>query len=205
MLTAVVTVTATIVALGASLASTGRSGASGGSKPGPGGAALTPGAALAPPGAPRPGESIDGIACGRNEALDYHVHVHLAIFVHGRARSVPLGIGIGPPVQVAATPDGAFAAGGQCFSYLHTHAADGIIHVEAPSHSGFTLGQFFDVWGQRLDMQHVGPAAGHVTAFVGGRRFHGDPRAIRLARHANLQLDVGTVVPPRRFSFPSGL
>jgi hypothetical protein len=78
--------------------------------------------------------------------------------------------------------------------------------VEAPTISDFTLGQFFDVWGQRLDRGHVGPATGRVTAFVGRRRFSGDPRRIPLAPHARIQLDVGPpAIAPQRVSFPAGL
>lgn len=39
------------------------------------------------------------------------------------------------------TPQGPFIASGTCFYWLHTHAADGIIHVESPVHRVFTLGK----------------------------------------------------------------
>jgi hypothetical protein len=196
--------TVALVTLGVSTADTGRDSATG--HVGPEGVVLQGGPALAPAASPTPGRSVDGIVCGTGEALTYHVHAHLAVFVHGAPRSVPLGIGIGRPLQVAATDAGRFATGGRCFSYLHTHASDGIIHVEAPAASNFTLGQFFDVWGQRLDRGHVGPATGQVTAFVGARRFSGDPRQIALTPRAEIQLDVGRpTVKPQRVSFPSAL
>jgi hypothetical protein len=193
-----------LVTLGVSIAGTGRDSAT--RRAGPEGVVLQGGPALAPAASPAPGRSVDGIACGAGEALTYHVHAYLAVFVRGAPRSIPLGIGIGPPLQVVATDGGRFAAGGRCFSYLHTHASDGIVHVEAATVSHFTLGQFFDVWGQRLDRGHVGPATGRVTAFVGGRRFSGDPRRIALAPHARIQLDVGRpAIAPQRVSFPAGL
>jgi hypothetical protein len=190
--------------LGVSIAGTGRGAAT--DNVGPEGVVLERGPALARAASPAPGQSVDGIVCASGETLTYHVHAHLAVFVDGAPRSVPLGIGIGAPLDVAGTEGGPFAAGGQCFSYLHTHASDGIIHVEAPTEAGFTLGQFFDVWRQRLDRGHVGPAAGQVTAFVGGQRFSGDPRQIRLLPHAQIQLDVGRpIVAPQPVSFPAGL
>ncbi len=40
----------------------------------------------------------------------------------------------------------------------------------------------------------TGPT-GMVTACVNGRPFNGDVRTITLSTHADIQLDVGTVVP----------
>ena len=51
---------------------------------------------------------------------------------------------------------------------LHTHSADGLIHVEYWRATTFTLGQFFDVWGQRLDGSHLMEFEGTVTALVDG-------------------------------------
>jgi len=173
---------------------------------GPEGVPIPPGSVLAPPSSPGLGRSIDGVACGPVEQLVFHIHAHLTVFVGGSARVVPLGIGIAPPLRVEPTPAGLYAVGGQCFSYLHTHAADGIIHVESPVERTYTLGEFFDVWNQPLGKGRVGPARGPVTAFVDGRRYLGDPRAIPLLAHAQIQLDVGRpVVAPQSIQFPAGL
>jgi hypothetical protein len=51
----------------------------------------------------------------------------------------------------------------------------------------------------------VGRVTGHVTAFVNGKRFAGDPRSIKLTPHAVMQLDVAKVVAPQPFTFPAGL
>jgi hypothetical protein len=152
------------------------------------------------------GERIDGIACDAGEQVLFHIHAHLTIFVRGRARQVPAGIGIAPPYQVAATPQGAFVSGAACFMWLHTHAADGIIHTESPVKRTYTLGEFFDIWGHGLTRNRVGPAHGRVTAFLNGRAFEGDPREIPLLAHAQIQLDVGgPLVPPEKITFPQGL
>jgi hypothetical protein len=173
---------------------------------GPEGVPLSAGAPLGPARSPAPGQSRGGVPCGSREQLAYHVHAHLTIFVSGKPRSVPLGIGIGAPVRITKTANGPFASGGSCFSFLHTHAADGIIHIEAPRKVEFRLGQFFDVWQQRLDRHHVGRAWGRVVAYVDGRRYRGDPRRVPLRRHARIQLEVGQpLVAPARISFPPGL
>src|SRR5581483_3082786 len=149
--------------------------------------------------------SIDGIPCGATEVVTYHVHAHLAIFVDGQERSVPPGIGIAPPRQLQTDGGQPFVTGGACFYYLHTHARDGIVHVEAPGPQPFTLGQFMDVWKQPLSSNAAGPASGSVIAYVGGQPFQGDVRSIPLAAHAAIQLDVNQDVAPRPYEFPAGL
>jgi len=148
--------------------------------------------ALANPQAVHLGESIDGIKCQRLEKVAFHIHAHLAIFVKGKQRQVPFGIGIGPPLEGQNFPAGPFVESGSCFMWLHTHAADGIIHMEAPKQISFVLGDFFDVWGQPLSRTRVGPAKGKVTALVDGKIYRGNPRNIPLRAHTEVQLDVGT-------------
>ena len=174
--------------------------------PGPEGVPVPQGPVLAPAGSPAPGQSIDGIACQSSEQVVFHVHTHLAVFVGGKARQIPYGIGIAPPRQLQSTPEGPFVTGGGCFSWLHTHAADGIIHVESPSQRSYTLGEFFDIWGQALGPDQVGPATGKVTAFYDGKVYLGNPRDIPIGDHVQVQLDVGRpVVAPESIQFPSGL
>ena len=108
---------------------------------------------------------VDGIQCLRSEQVAFHIHAHLTIFDDGVAQRVPYAVGIERP-QTTSTPQGIFVGGGSCLHWLHTHAADGIIHIESPVVRTFTLGDFFDVWGQALGPDRVGPASGHVTAFL---------------------------------------
>ena len=60
-----------------------------------------------------------------------HIHQHLDITVNGQAIAVPPELGVGTTF----------------ISPLHTHGADGILHVESPEIKDFMLGQFFDQWG----------------------------------------------------------
>jgi hypothetical protein len=138
-----------------------------------------------------PGQTIDGIRCDTAEKVAFHIHAHLAIFVNGKQKQVPYGIGIGLPLRGVNSAAGPFVTQGSCFAWLHTHAGDGIIHMEAPKQMTFTLGQFFDVWGQKLSSTQVGPGRGKVTALVDGKVVKGNPRDIKLKAHELIQLDVG--------------
>ena len=146
---------------------------------------------LAKPQALHLGQTIDGIKCENVEKVAFHIHAHLAIFVNGKQKQIPFGIGIGPPLRGVNTAAGPFVTEGTCFAWLHTHAGDGIIHMEAPKQITFKLGEFFDIWGEKLSSTQVGPAHGAVTALVDGKVFKGDPRSIVLKKHELIQLDVG--------------
>jgi hypothetical protein len=162
-------------------------------------------ATLASPAASVTGQQVDGIGCQTMEQTLFHIHAHLTVFVNGTARQVPAAIGI-PGAQAQSTAAGPFVEQGTCFYWLHTHAADGIIHIESPVRRTYTLGNFFDEWGQPLSAGRVGPASGHVVAIYNGQVFKGDPRDIPLTAHAQIQLEVGTpLVAPERVTFPQGL
>jgi hypothetical protein len=151
------------------------------------------------------GRDVDGIGCDTSEQTLFHVHAHLTILVNGTPRQVPAGIGI-PGAQPAQTAAGPFVETGECFYWLHTHAPDGIIHIESPVQRGFTLGEFFDEWGQPLGPDQAGPAKGHVTALYNGKVYQGDPRGIPLTAHARIQLEVAVpLVAPAQITFPNGL
>jgi hypothetical protein len=65
----------------------------------------------------------------------------------------------------------------------------------------FTLGKFFDIWGQPLSPTAVGPLhvrKGALHAFVGGHPYGGDLRKIELTLHADIVLEAG---PP--YSVPA--
>ena len=178
--------------------------------PGPGatgseGVPVPAAAPLADTAAAAAGQPVDQISCQASEQTLFHIHAHLAIFVNGKARQVPAGIGV-PGAQAQPTPNGPFIAAGTCFYWLHTHAADGIIHIESPVQRTYTLGNFFDIWGQPLGPDQVGPASGHVVAIYNGQVYQGNPRDIPLNAHAQIQLQVGTpLVEPQHITFPNGL
>jgi hypothetical protein len=172
---------------------------------GPEGVPTPRAAALAGTAAKATGKPVDGIGCQTIEQTLFHIHAHLTVFVNGSARQIPAAIGI-PGAVAQNTPEGPFIGSGTCFYWLHTHAADGIIHIESPVRRGYTLGEFFDEWGQPLGPGQAGPVKGHVTALDNGKVYRGNPRGIPLARHAQIQLDIGTpLIAPAKITWPAGL
>ncbi|HEX5275618.1 MAG TPA: hypothetical protein VFW34_10115 [Candidatus Rubrimentiphilum sp.] len=142
---------------------------------------------------------VDNIPCETSEAAVLHVHSHLAILNHGVQVQVPpyLGMASTSPTQ-------------GCLYWIHTHDPSGIIHIEAgsivsPNGGNYTLGNFFDIWGEPLSRNQVGPFKGLVTAFVNGSQYSGDIASIPLRAHQQIVLEVGTpVVPPPNYIFPFG-
>jgi hypothetical protein len=162
-------------------------------KPGPERIPLEPGPALAPAATTSPGNSVDGVKCAPVEQLAYHIHAHLQVYVDGRPRSLPGAIGLLGPVPQQ-TPVGPFYGAVQCYYWLHTHASDGVIHIESPTVRIYTLANFFDEWRQPLSADRVATARGKVTAFLNGTPWTKSPRTIPLGPHALVQLDVGSPV-----------
>lgn len=174
-------------------------------KPGPEGVPVPAAPPLAGTKTIATGRKVDGISCDTSEKLLYHVHAHLTIVVNGKPRQVPAGIGI-PGGVAERTPGGPFTGGGTCFYWLHTHAPDGVIHIESPTRRTYTLGDFFDEWGQPLGPDRAGPAKGRVTALDNGQVWTGNPRDIPLTRHAQIQIEVGTpLTAPEKITFTNGL
>ena len=134
------------------------------------------------------------------EGRALHTHEHLDLYLTGTHVAVPADIGIGP--------------GSRFFSPIHTHDRTGILHVESPTRTVFTLGQFFGVWGVTLSARCIGSyctggGGGTLQAFVDGRRVSGDPARIPLHRHEEIVLAFGTRAElptriPALYSFPAG-
>ena len=132
------------------------------------------------------------------EQLTYHIHAHLDISVDGAPVTVPAQIGISD-IGIAV---------------LHTHDPTGIIHIEAPAPRAYTLGEFFDVWGVRLDAScidgYCANGSSELRVYVNGKQVDGDPRAVVLNAHDEIVLAFGTkgqlTAPiPSSFDFPPGL
>ena len=165
------------------------------SAPGPEGVPVLSVPVLAPSGSAG-GAPVDGITCRTigQEKVTYHVHVLVSIYVNGQRERLPAGIGVTDPSVTTGSGPTTFIDVGlhDCLYWLHTHANDGVIHVEAPAKGHFTLGQFFDIWGQPLTSDRVGPAVGRVVVFENGVRYAADPRAVPLLAGGVIQIDVGS-------------
>ncbi|WIG58452.1 MAG: hypothetical protein OJF49_001198 [Ktedonobacterales bacterium] len=91
---------------------------------------------------PATGETRDGMQCYATEQTQQHIHAYLAIYANGQPVTVPAGTGI---------PQSA-----NCIYPLHVHdGEENIIHIEAPNTDTYTLGAFFDIWGEALSANQV--------------------------------------------------
>ena len=141
--------------------------------------------------------TIDGIGCNSMEQAVFHIHAHLDIIINGVYFLVPSQIGIP----------------GNCFYWLHTHDKSGIVHVEAPMHRDFTLGQFFDIWGKKLSndqiFTYVGSANSPLNLYINGTKVPDgtNNRDIKLNAHDEIVIVYGTSPStiPSSYKFPQGL
>lgn len=109
---------------------------------------------------PATGETRDGMPCysldstGSEPPVTAHYHAYLAMYVNGQQYDVPANTGI-PAVTT----------GDQCIYPLHVHPGENnIIHIETQSASTqYTLGAFFDIWGQPLSATQVGAYKADAT------------------------------------------
>jgi hypothetical protein len=135
------------------------------------------------------GEAVTGVGC--IESVVLHYHAHLSLFVEGERVAIPAAIGIVNPVI-----QNGFVQNGDCFYWMHTHDASGLIHIEPPNADDYTLGQVFDIWGRALSGSDVAGFTGTVSVFVDGERYEGDPRAIVLESLQHITLQVGSPLAP---------
>jgi hypothetical protein len=137
---------------------------------------------------------IAGIPC-QAEALQVHYHAGLTLIRNGKEVPLPAAIGINGQAS--------------CLYWLHTHNTDGIIHVESPRARTFTLGEFFQVWGEPLSRERAADLAAQsgeqLHIFVDGKPFSGDPKTIELKPHEVITIESGRRVPAPQFKFPAGL
>ncbi len=150
-------------------------------------------------------QSVDGIPCGPM-ATTYHIHAHVSFFVNGTRLAIPDVIGFYNP----GSEDYGFTNTAGCVYYIHTHDADGYIHMEAPAVMQFTLGELFDIWGQQLSSTGIAGFSGSVMAYTATAhrgfatksgpftQYLGDLRSLQLTSHEEVVLEVGPafVVPP---------
>lgn len=135
--------------------------------------------------------------------------IHLEVFAANRVVLIPAGIGVRGPTEVLAGR----IIRARCYADLVTLDATGVVLISKPAGAHTQpqawLGQLFSAWGQPLSRHRLlsfrAGAGREVRAFVDGRRWAGNPRAIPLAPHAEIVLEVGPYVPPHSsFTFPAG-
>jgi hypothetical protein len=121
-----------------------------------------------------------------------HIHAHLDLFVKGKRVPVPANIGIDFQQQF--------------ITELHTHDATGVVHIESPKVTTFSLGQLFGEWGVTLSSRCVGRYCGGVRWWVNGKEQHGNPAAHVLRAHEEIVVAEGAppFVVPKAYAFPPG-
>lgn len=143
------------------------------------------GAAAAPPW-PLPPDATDRVAAAGMDTgpmgMAEHYHAHLDIIVNGEAVPVPANLGIDP------------ATGGM--AALHTHTADGLVHVEADTQDeAFTLGQLFTAWNVKLTAEQIGSMTttdgNELKVYVNGEEQSGNPAMLRLADQQQITIVFG--------------
>jgi hypothetical protein len=164
---------------------------------GPEGIGLQAGTPLAQVTTTETGTSIDGVQCQQLEQLAHEREVYLQIYIYGHPRAVPGGIGL-VSANANQTSTGVVYQAGQCYYWLHTDAADGVILIDTPNDHSYTLGTFFDIWNRRLGRDHLAIWHAHVTAIVDGKLWIGSPRLIPLRQHETIELAIGKRVPRLR-------
>jgi len=140
--------------------------------------------------------TIDGIGCNPMEQAVFHIHAHLDVIINGAYFLVPSQIGI---------PS-------NCFYWLHTHDESGIVHIEAPTHRDFTLGQFFDIWNKKLSndqiFNYVASANNPLNVYINGTKVPDETnyRDIKLNAHDEIAIVYGTQPStiPTSYTFPEG-
>jgi hypothetical protein len=124
------------------------------------------------------------------EQLAFHIHQHLDVYVDGKHVTVPQAIGIGKDP----------ASGKYTFiTELHTHNAEGIVHVESAKNLSYLLGQLFGEWGVRLTRTCLGDfkgGCGRLQWWVNGKKQIGNPAAHVLKNHQEIVIAVGK--PPKK-------
>lgn len=111
-----------------------------------------------------------------------HYHSHVDIFVNGK--SEPVASSIGREDQ-------------SLFSPLHTHAASGLIHIEAPEEQDFTVEMLFTEWGVRMTNACIGGYCSPDTkleAYVNGTSYTEPISTIVLKRGEEIAIVIGS--PP---------
>jgi len=113
------------------------------------------------------------------EALAFHIHDHLDVYVNGKHVPVPAGIGISSFI-----------------TELHTHAPNGVIHVESPKKQPYTLGQFFGEWAVRLNARCLGHYCGDLHWWVNGKAQSGNPADLNLVDPPHQEIVIAAGKPP---------
>lgn len=159
------------------------------------------------------GQTVDGYGCLPSMVENkYHVHFFLGVLVNGKQIAIPDAIGLWMP----GTESNGWTNSAHCYYPMHTHDASGLVHIESASTASLAssianLGQFLDIWGERLTSTSFGPYSGSIHIFyartnagnVNSGTYYAytgtTPGSIALYSHEVIWIEVGsTYVPASR-------
>ena len=137
--------------------------------------------------------TIQGVECDPTEGTVFHVHAHLDLIVDSKSATIPAGIGIKP---------------NECLYWLHTHNTSGVIHIESPQQTTFTLGQFIQVWdntpGISPKFEEITHGDKNIRVFVNGVEVKDNYENIKLSAHDEIALVSGNISQPIPSSYEFG-
>jgi len=143
-------------------------------------------------GTTTPVGTIQGVECDPSEGTIFHVHAHLDLIVDSKSVTIPAGIGIKP---------------NECLYWLHTHNTSGVVHIESPQQTTFTLGQFIQVWNNTPGISPTFEEVTHddknIRVFVNGTEIKDSYENIKLVAHDEITLVSGSIPPsiPSSYEF----
>jgi hypothetical protein len=141
-----------------------------------------------------------GLPMFGHEVTTVHYHAHLDLLIRGEPVLVPAFVGVD---HLNGT-----------MSPLHSHDTTGIVHIESPQDTVYTLGQFFTEWGIVLSSSQIGPVTladdEQLRVYRNGKLVNGDPAAVGFTAYAEYFIWVGLASsppskPPAKYTFPKGL
>ena len=113
--------------------------------------------------------ALTGVPCLTSE--EFHLHPRLTIKIDGAEEPLPANIGI---------YEG-------CTQELHTHGADGVIHVESDTDKGYTFQHFLNVWGLSLSQE------GFIARLTVGGTFNDNDTSFKLEDGQEILLEFITI------------
>lgn len=133
------------------------------------------------------GQEINGLTCGTDSGT--YTYTQLIVLQNGQQLAVPANIGVGTPsIPTPAT----------CVYPVHTRDQTGKIRVNSAGGATYTLGQFFDVWGQPLSSSNLAGIEGSQTIYLNDNGtltpFTGDPATIELRSNRQIVVMLGTPI-----------
>ncbi len=138
--------------------------------------------------------AIDGVSCVPTNPTAVRIHANLQILYQETPVAVPAKIGVK----------------GDCTYWLHTSDDSGVIAITLPEsqkHHTYTLGTFFNIWGQPISKHQVATLktsdSVQMKVWVDGKPYHGNPADIPLTSHRNIVIQFGPPFqdPPPSFTW----